>query len=546
MRCITFGFGLLELEKNRRHWLYGAKPYRLLAGISTAMLLAAFVAPTAVLAAGAVSAHRPALRALPHAVQEERLARPIIVTINGTALSTQQGALVVSGRALVPMRSSFAALQLQVDSRGDSTVVHLPNASLILNNGSVYGHIGAMVVRFDTAVQKINGAVYVPLGLFRTVFGAVTRYDSRNAHVTIVSALQAQTPTTSGPPPVQGTVSNVDLFSNPPVLSLVTDSAVRTITLRNGIPVYVEDVIAGTRAKEGLSAVHVGDIASVQYSNNGGISEIDDSFRSRSGVVAAVNDRAFAFSDGHVVMPSRDTTTTLNGKVAPLGQLKIGDAVTVRSNPESLEVREIIASRQIDAPQTSASVVIRQCTFTPTHALRAHQELDVFLRGTPHGQADFNIGTSVVAVPMRETSPGLYEGRYLVAPGANFRNASVVGELQVGAVHAQPVTASSSFSAATLPPQIVETAPREGQDVNNTRPSIYASFQTPTGIEINPASISIIVGGRDVTAQAIRTKDYVSYVPEGDLNSGVLPVLITVSDVAGNTASYRWTFTEGP
>lgn len=486
------------------------------------------------------------MQPLPRAATEERPARTIVVTINGRTFSSQESARVVDGRALVPMRSSLNALQIHVESRGETSILSLKPTPLLLNNGSWYGHIGARVVRFETAVRKINGVVYVPLGLFRTLFGAVTRYDARNAHVTILSALQAQESVAGEPPPLQGTVANLDLFSNPPVLSLVTEGAVRVIPLRADLPVFIEDVIAGTRGKAGLSAIHVGDLASLHLTKSGGISEIDDSFRSRSGMIAAVSARAFAFADGHVVMPSRDSTITLNAEPATLGRLRVGDAATVRSNPESLEVREIIASREIDALTSPAAVVIRQCVFTPTHPLRAGQELDVFLRGTPHGQADFNIGTSVVAVPMRELSPGLYAGRYLVASGANFRNASVVGELRVGELRAQAVTAPIPFEAAGLPPQVIETAPREGQSVNNTRPSIYAAFQTPTGIAIDPNSISLFVGGRDVTSRAIRAGGYVSYVEEGDLPAGPVSVLVTLSDVAGNTATYRWTFTEGP
>jgi len=484
---------------------------------------------------------------LPFAVAaEERPARTIAVTINGTTLSSQTRARVVEGRALVPMRSSMSALRLHVESRGETSVLALKPMPVFLNNGSCYGHIGARVVRFETAVRKIDGVVYVPLGLFRTLLGAVTRYDARNAHVTILSAFPPQGSVASEPPPVQGTIANLDLFSKPPVLSLVTNNAVRVISLRPDLPVYVEDVIVGTRGKEGLSAIHVGDLASVHFTKDGRISEIDDSFRSRSGVIAAVSPRAFAFADGHVVMPSRASTITLNAGPATIGRLQVGDAATVRSNPESLEVREIIASREIGSPTSPAAVVIRQCIFTPTHPLRSGQELQIFLRGTPHGQADFNIGTSVVAVPMREVSPGLYAGRYLVASGANFRKAAVVGELRVGDLRAQAVTAPIPFEAAGQPPQVIETAPREGQSVNNTRPAIYAVFQTPTGIAIDPSSISLFVGGRNVTSRALRAGGYVSYLPESDLAAGAVPVLVTLSDMAGNTASYRWTFTEGP
>ncbi len=343
---------------------------------------------------------------------------------------------------------------------------------------------------------------------------------------------------------LQGTIANLDRFSQPPVLALLSNGVLRTVPLPSDIPVYLSDVATGTRTKESLAAVHVGDLANLLLTSTGSVGELDESFRSRSGTIAALSNRALALADGHLVIPTRNTVVTLNGQLSVLAQLRVGDAVTVRSNPESQEIREVMASREEALPTTHSSVQITQCIISPAHALRAHEQLDVFVRGTPAGKASFSIGTSVQGVPMREVSPGLYRGIYLVAPGANFRQAAVIGHLQLGAQVAPPVTAAPAFSAATVLPEILETAPRDGQQLNNTRPSIYAVLSTPTGIAIDPNSISLYVNGQNVTAAALRTNTAVTYVPGNDLMPGSIPVVVTVADIAGNVTTYRWMFRE--
>ena len=206
-------------------------------------------------------------------------------------------------------------------------------------------------------------------------------------------------------------------------------------------------------------------------------------------------------------------------------------------------MREILASRPVP-PRFGDAAAIRQVAFTPEHPLKANEELNVYLRGPQGGTAAFDLGMTADRIPMSEVEPGLYHGRYIVVPGASFLDTPVIGHIVIKGQELPAVSAAETFSAATLPPQVVEVAPREGQVVNDTRAAIYASFVTPTNLGVDPASIHLWVNEREVTGDAHRTSGYVSYQP-ADLPFGPVTVRMVLADRAGNQLSYHWVFVCG-
>jgi hypothetical protein len=247
--------------------------------------------------------------------------------------------------------------------------------------------------------------------------------------------------------------------------------------------------------------------------------------------------------NGRVITPSRSTTITLNTAPATLDALKVGDYVSVRSNPESGELREIIASRpslQTTAP--ASTVTISAFSISATHPLRAGDSFDATLVGTPGGTATFDIGDAIVGLPMREQTPGTYLGRMSIPDRFNVAQIPVYGHLIVNGTDASRATAPTQLSASTTPPQVTEVAPPPGQTVNNTRPSIYASFSSPGDLDINPSSIAIVVNGHDVTASATRAGTFITYSPGVDLPAGETHVTVRIADTAGNVGERTWSF----
>jgi len=90
-------------------------------------------------------------------------------------------------------------------------------------------------------------------------------------------------------------------------------------------------------------------------------------------------------------------------------------------------------------------------------------------------------------------------------------------------------------------PTITGLTPASGSTANTGRPAIGAGFSDDySGIDVD--SVSIKVGGTDVTSQATVTATGVTYTPPSDLADGDHTVVVEVSDRSGNEATATWTF----
>jgi hypothetical protein len=402
--------------------------------------------------------------------------------------------------------------------------------------------------------MEIDGATYVPLRFVADALGAQVTYDQKAARVEVISSLVGRTPSltlstgSGGSTQVVGTVSAIDLNSAPETLTVTRSGSVRTIAVNSDATFVIQDVVTKTNQDGTLRDIQPGDAVSVFIRKDGRVAQIVDRFASKAGTVAAVSPSAVVLQNGFVVTPERTTQITLNGAPAALGDLKVGDAVVVRSNPDTGEKRQLIASRPVAAtPQAAASPgAARIAAFTVSagrSALRAGDSFSVELSGTPGGKATFDIGTYVVGVPMTESRPGTYTARYTIPAGVNFGETPVQGNLIVNGVAAPRVQAASLIAVSTTPPAITDFAPPAGQTVNNAKPSIFATYGSPTDVGINGSAVRIDVNGLDVTASAVRTPTFITYSPSVALPDGTVTVAVTVEDAAGNKTVRNWSFT---
>jgi len=232
----------------------------------------------------------------------------------------------------------------------------------------------------------------------------------------------------------------------------------------------------------------------------------------------------------------------LNGSAVTIDRLQVGDAVSVRYNIDTSEPRQIIATRKVTLATPSAGTpVIESVSVSPEHPLRKGDTLYVNLRGTPGGLASYDLGPYVTGLPLRESPSGSYAGNYKVTPGVNFADVPVFGHLNVRGAEAPAGESSTLVSVSTEPPGINDFAPGNGVTVNNSRPSIYATFGAGV-VPVNASSAAIEVNGHDVTSAATRSARFIDYMPEVDYRNGPVRVTVRVADEAGNTATKSWTF----
>ncbi len=495
----------------------------------------------------------PALAA-PAAPPVDRPTRDIAIVLNGETLPTDTPPQVIEGRILIPLRTIFDALGIPLLRSGRTITMHVPPGVVVVTIGSAAGTLNDSPVDLGARVVEVDGTTYVPIKLLKVALGANASYDSHGARVEILSALIGRATAneearSDGGTTVNGIAAAIDANSAPPSITVTQGSdQTRTISVNSSAVTYVEDVTVHSQVKAQLGDVHVGDQVAIVLSKSGTVVEIHDFYSSDNGTISAVSPIAIVLHDGKVVQPARSTDVLLNGMPAHLTDLAVGDVVTVRRNPLTKEIRQIIASRTVVSAATATAVPangnvkITSFAFSATRPLRAGERFDVTMEGTPGGHASFDIGDYLTGIEMHEDSPGRYHGQYTIPDRFNINQVPVYGHLNVGGVDAPRADAPGTLSAATTPPQITEVAPSPGQTVDNSRPNIYATYLAPAQIAINPSTVTLNVDGHDVTSSATRTPGFITYTPGVDYADGPIVVIVKVSDAAGNTATRTWQF----
>jgi hypothetical protein len=473
---------------------------------------------------------------------------PIAVVLNGSILPVNPPPVFYKYHLLVPVRRILTALGLSFQKQGPVVRTYVGAKTISLHIGSKTAQVDDNPVELDAAPVEIKNTLYAPLRFFTQALGAQAVFDRQTNSVEIISTLVGRTGngivTTDGGVEVKGTVTAVDLTSDPPTLTLTYGASARTLQITPDAGVMVQDVISGTSNSGNLEDVHVGDFAQVRLDKQGQIKGIVDAYGSRTGTVAAVAAGQLVLGDGHVIAPSRSTTVTLNGSDASIDRIQVGDTVMVRYNIDSSEPREIIATRKAASsppPAASSNAAISSVEAGPSRPLREGDTVNVTVRGTAGGTAHFDIGPYVTNQPMQESAPGVYTGSYVVKRGVNFSNAPVFGHLNANGMDVPPVESTATISVATEAPGITDFAPDGGSTVNNSRPSIYATFDSGT-VPVNQSSERLIVNGHDVTSSCIRTPRFIQYTPGIDYPDGAMRVTAIVSDAAGNRNARSWTF----
>jgi copper amine oxidase-like protein len=486
------------------------------------------------------------------AAKPARVQAPIAIAVNGEELPRDPSPRIVGkggGRLVVPVVRIYSALGIAVSRSGKAITASAPGKRIVLTIGSANATIDGRPVRMEAPAMTIDGATYVPLRFVATSLGAQATFNAKANRVEVVSSLVGRNPSleqpgAGGASQVVGSVSAVDLNSSPESLTVERGGNVRTVAITSEAKIELQDVVARTTMPAALTDVHIGDAVSVIVLHNGHVDSVIVRYASSIGTIAAVSSSQFVLNTGFIVTPDKSTTISLNAEPATLDDLKIGDAVVVRLNPDTNEKRQIIVSRAAAATSAPAGpVTISSFTIDAQRPLRAGDAFNLALRGTPGGRATFDIGSYLTGLPLNETQSGLYTAHYTIPPNVNFGQTTVYAHLSAGGAAAPRAEAPSLLAVSSTPPQIVDIAPLNGQSVNNDRPSIYATFRAPTGVGINPSSATISVNGLDVTPSSTRTGQFITYSPGVALADGNVTIAVRVADEAGNQQTRTWSFT---
>ena len=229
--------------------------------------------------------------------------------------------------------------------------------------------------------------------------------------------------------------------------------------------------------------------------------------------------------------------------------------VTLRRNNRSSTTRmaglssaapPVAAAPQAQQPQQRAPApapTLTRFVVTPIERIEPGAELKFALDGTPGARASFTIENVAGNVPMSETTPGHYEGSYTVRRLDKISEGMpIVATLEAnGQAVRSGLSGRRSMLVDAQPPSIRNLQPKDGETVVATGPvSVSATFDDRGGVGVDPASIKVHVGGRDVTGNATVNKNFFTY--RSELAPGRYVADVSAKDLAGNAVRSAWSF----
>lgn len=169
-------------------------------------------------------------------------------------------------------------------------------------------------------------------------------------------------------------------------------------------------------------------------------------------------------------------------------------------------------------------------------------ELRFRIEGVPGAAAFVDLPGIERNVPMREVRPGRYEGSYTIRRSDNLDpSAPIVAKLRM---RGQMVTANLErpvVAADTRAPAIVDMSPRDGATIPGGPATVVSgNFEDRGGSGVDPASVRVLLSGRNVTGETQVSPQSFSY--RGPLVPGHHTVDVSARDRAGNAVRRSWSF----
>lgn len=232
---------------------------------------------------------------------------------------------------------------------------------------------------------------------------------------------------------------------------------------------------------------------------------------------------------------------------------RIDGDVDVRATLESdnlravanYELAEILPRPRAPLPPPRvAEPRIERFGVAPLERIEPGADLRFALEGTPGAVVVIDLPGVGNDVALREVRPGVYEGSYTIRRADNFNpNRPIVATMRIGE---RVSSANLAFPVArpapdTQAPVIGNLSPRDGEQVRVGAPlQIGASFEDGRGSGVDPASVQVLLSGRNVTRDAQVSRQAFSL--RAALPPGRHVVEVTARDLAGNTVRKAWTF----
>ncbi len=286
----------------------------------------------------------------------------IRVVVNGKALPPDS-VDVIAEKVYVALRPVAQALNADIATNAAAKTVTITTLlrQVVLHLDDPWALVNGQRVRLSAPATRDGARIVLPLRAIGEAFGASVVYDP-HTHTAIVAAALRSTPAGRPTPPpasaaktLSGVVLSVAPADTPPSLQIRSAGTDYTVTVPHGTNIAFRDVHGAVTGNGVLSQVRPGDTLVVALDANGQLNSMVDLFASINGTVAAVADQNMVLENGRVISADPAlVNVTLDGRQGTFASLKASDKVSVRADPVSGQVRDVVALRPGGLAATSA------------------------------------------------------------------------------------------------------------------------------------------------------------------------------------------------
>lgn len=467
------------------------------------------------------------------------------LALNGQTVSDMANPpLLIQGNLMVSLDSLLFLVGGQVtitDAQAGVLTVTRGPITLTLTMGQRVFKIGYDDATFDWPPINLDGIAYVDAQAIAKAFGGQYSWNRQ----TLTGNITLKTLGLGGDAK-KGSL--VQLYPGSPSFFMVKLEGAETVSAFVGADniQYFQLGAGGTLEPANASVIHVGDQIEFTLDANGRIARILCTRLQVSGTVDAVAGGRILLADGQIFTLANDVAvTTSDGKAVNLNFLRRGDKVVLTVSPGDRTVQSIVLDLGGTGTATSPEPRITAIAPDEPGPWKAGGQVRVRMRGTPGGQASFDIGDIIRGIPLAENAAGDYRGTYTVRAGDNLTSAPLTGHLRVGGTDAPALVSDQRITLDTTDPLILSVVPDQGDRTEDPSPTIQVRYSDPNGSGVDPARVRLRVDNADVTPKATVDSASLTY-PAANLAVGDHRLDITVTDLAGNSVSRRVVFTVVP
>ena len=488
-------------------------------------------------------------------------AAPIAVMVNGNPVNFGgTNPMEVQGSVLVPLRGVFEALGAVVNYNGATHTINAEKGSstIILPIGSQTAVVNGQPESLSQPAQVVAGSTLVPLRFVAEALGAYVDWVPQTQTVEIKTdeSHVANLPTPSGSGNVTGQVTGVYTLSSPNRITVRVNGQNTVVPLSDNT-IILRSTPNQPGVQSPLSAINPGDQVTIQRDDNGVAQIITATYGEIKGTIKTIGrlasgDSAITLNDGSTIELLKNAPITMDKRRIKLSDVMANEQVVIRTNPNNslgyglavvtgnnANPKPPVAANPVTA---NAQVSIDSFTDNATSALRAGDTIQTNLAGTPGAHATFSIPGVVNNVAMTETSPGNYQGAYIIPKNVSVNGAAVLAKLSLGG-SVLLAQASNKIVVDSVPPKIADLSPAPRGTTATDRPLIYGTFSDGAGTGVDPHSVKITLDGADITQDATVTSAFFNVTPQQPLSQGSHTLAVMVMDNAGNQSDRTWTFT---